>query len=199
MEDTKRLMTAAVTPNDDGPNTIIHEIMNSKLPDAEKKFVRVFEDMSTISGAGFETTASVLRMIIFHVYSDPEILEYLRDELFSAATGLASVSQLDLKALEKLPYLTSVLMEGLRLSPAIATRMARVAPDRDIVYDKLSIPAGTPVGMTTILVHMDESMYPEPRRFNPDRWMDPSPWRIGNRVFVPFGKGTRNCLGMQYV
>jgi cytochrome P450 len=190
---------AAVESGAEGPNTIVHEIMRSKLPASEKKFVRVFEDVSTISGAGFETTASALRMIFFHVYTNPDILQRLRAELASAEGGQSSQGA-RLKALEQLPYLTSVLMEGLRLSPAIATRMGRVAPDRDIVYDKWRIPAGTPVGMTTILLHTDEVLYPEPQRFNPDRWMDPNPWTAGQqsgRVFAPFAKGTRNCLGLK--
>lgn len=189
----------AVDSGEDGPNTIVHEIMKSKLPASEKTFGRIFEDVSTISGAGFETTASALRLILFHVYTNPDILRRLREEIASAE-GADKGQTPRLKTLEQLPYLTAALMEGLRLSPAIATRMARVAPDRDIVYDKWKIPAGTPVGMTTILFHTDETMYPEPHRFDPDRWMDPNPWTAGQqsgRLFAPFAKGSRNCLGMQ--
>lgn len=51
--------------------------------------------------------------------------------------------------------------------------------------------------MTLHLLHQDEEDYPEPQRFNPDRWMDPDPWHLGNKTFVPFGKGKRNCVGMQ--
>lgn len=194
---------AAVTSGEHGPTTLVHEIMRSKLADSEKTFRRVFEDASTISGAGFETTASSLRLMLFHVYTNSEILGRLRQELASAAAVSKDTEGQQiprLKALEQLPYLTAVLMEGIRLSPAIATRMGRVAPDRDIVYDKWTIPAGTPVGMTTFVLHTDESSYPEPHRFNPDRWMEPNPWAAGQqsgRVFAPFSKGTRNCLGLQ--
>lgn len=65
-------------------------------------------------------------------------------------------------------------MEGLRLSPGIATRAARVA-DKDLFLGGGSgggdwrIPAGTPVGMTMILMHNDERLYPDPLRFNPQR------------------------------
>lgn len=201
-QETRRLL-AAVAAAEDGPKTVVHEILASKLPDSEKTFRRVFEDASTISGAGFETTASALRMMLFHVYSNPEILQRLRQELDSAAAkvnGEGSRQVAPLKALEQLPYLTSVLMEGMRLSPAIATRMARVT-DKDLVYGgKWTIPAGSAVGMTTILLHTDESMYPEPQRFNPDRWMEPDPWTASQqsgKLFVPFSKGTRNCLGLK--
>ncbi|KAH8763249.1 cytochrome P450 [Diaporthe sp. PMI_573] len=189
MNDTKNFMKAAVSPDDDGPRTLVHEIMQSKLPPPEKSFERVFDEVSTTTGAGFETTAAVIRIAAFHIYSDPKILQKLRAEL-AAAPGH------DLEALEKLPYLTAIIMEAMRLAPAMATRSARIAQDKDLVYADWRIPAGTPVGMTTYLLHHDEDEYPEPRRFSPDRWMDPSPWRLGKRTFVPFGKGKRNCIGM---
>ncbi|KAF2875491.1 trichodiene oxygenase [Massariosphaeria phaeospora] len=196
MQDTQNLMTAIAspTPNDKAPRTIVHEIMGSKLPPSEKTHDRIFQDVSTVSGAGFETTASALRLIFFHVFSNADILQRLRDELASA--GASSSDQLDLKTLEQLPYLTAILMEGMRLSPAIATRMARIAPNTGLVYDKWHIPADTPVGMTILLLHMNETLYPEPKRFNPDRWMDPDVRREAERGFAPFSRGTRNCLGM---
>ncbi|KAI0798292.1 trichodiene oxygenase [Xylaria sp. FL0064] len=73
--------------------------------------------------------------------------------------------------LERLPYITAVLMEGLRLGPGVATRAARVT-DKDLSYDNWRIPAGTPVGMTIILMHTDEKMFPDPMCFFPDRWME---------------------------
>lgn len=106
---------------------------------------------------------------------------------------------IDLATLEQLPYLTAVLMEGLRLSPGLASRMARIALDRDLIYGEWRIPAGTPVGMTTIMMHMDEKVYPEPNKFKPERWINTEMRRQLGRKFAPFSKGTRICLGMQWV
>lgn len=203
MEDTKTLMAVASSSSSHSdettPRTIVHEIMDSKLPAAQKETERVFEDVSTVAGAGFETTGSALRLVLFHVFSNPDILQRLRDELVASSVtshGESPDAIVDLRTLEQLPYLTSTLMEGLRLSPAIGTRMARVAPDRDLFYDEWRIPAGTPVGMTLVLMHTDEALYPDPFRFNPDRWMDPEA-RKNDKTFAPFSRGTRNCLGMQ--
>jgi cytochrome P450 len=191
MDDTQAFMKAAATPNDGGYRTLVHEIVQSKLPEAEKSFDRIFEEMSTTTGGGFETTAAVLRIATFHIYNDPKILSAFRAELAAAAPDR------DWKTLERLPYLTAVIMEAMRLAPAIATRSARIAEDKDLVYTEWRIPAGTPVGMTLHLLHQNEEEFPEPLRFNPDRWMQPNPWQIGQRTFVPFGKGKRNCIGMQ--
>ncbi|KAH8897428.1 trichodiene oxygenase [Thozetella sp. PMI_491] len=178
---------------DNGPRTIVHEILDSNLAPSEKSFQRIFEDVSTVTAAGFETVASILRLIVFHVFDNPRMLQQLRVELTSAAAN--SDDGIDLKTLEQLPYLTAVLKEGMRMSPATASRGARVAPDRDTFYREWRIPAGTPVSMTSIMLHADESQFPEPLRFNPDRWMDSS---SGDRFYAPFSKGTRNCLGQHF-
>lgn len=88
-------------------------------------------------------------------------------------------------------------MEGLRLSPGIATRMAGIAPDRDLVYKEWVIPKGTPVGMTTLLMHLDGSIYPNPKVFDPERWADLDTRKKYEKIYAPFSRGTRSCLGMQ--
>ncbi|KAI0970397.1 cytochrome P450 [Xylaria arbuscula] len=157
LEDTKRLVESVNSPSLDqnAEVSIVHEILKSKLPASEKTIDRVFDDVSTITGAGFETTAGALRVVLFHLFDNQEILQHLRAEL-------ATVESRDLKILEQLPYLKAVLMEGLRISPALGTRMARIAPDRDLLYKHWRIPAGTPVGMTLVLLHMNETLCPNP-------------------------------------
>lgn len=177
--------SASTSPEERGQQTIVHEILGSSLNAHDKSFQRIFEDVTSVSGAGFETSGSVLRLLCFHVFSSPGILQRLRRELESV--GLSHSSAIDLKRLEQLPFLTATIMEGLRLSPGVATRMARIAPDRDLFYKGWRIPAGTPVGMTTILMHTDEKNYPDPHSFKPERWMDASGVRK-NAEHACFGK-----------
>ncbi|KAJ2987207.1 hypothetical protein NUW58_g4632 [Xylaria curta] len=192
MEDTRKLIASVKSPSpqQNSRSNIVYEILKSKLPESEKTINRVFDDVSSITGAGFETTAGALRVALFHVFDNQEILQRLRAEL-------STVDTRNLKVFEQLPYLRAVLMEGLRISPALGTRMARIAPDRDLLYGNWRIPAGTPVGMTLVLLHVDENMYPEPRRFNPDRWLNTDGQQKPDKAFAPFLRGTRACLGMQ--
>ncbi|KAI1504042.1 trichodiene oxygenase [Biscogniauxia marginata] len=195
--DTKKIMEASMSENPDPtmPHTLVHDIMKSKLPDAEKRLDRVYEEVTSVTGAGYESTASVLRQIIYYVFKDPVMLARLRAEI-AAARQETGTADLSVAALEQLPYLTAVIMEGLRLSPSVASRLARVAPDRDLYYEKWCIPKGTPVGMTTLLMHRDENLYPQASLFNPERWMDLELRKKSDKTFVPFSRGTRNCLGM---
>ncbi|KAI1393370.1 cytochrome P450 [Hypoxylon trugodes] len=197
---TKETLSLFSTPTfdkkADDERSIIQAIVQSKLPPNEKNLTRVFDDVSTVTGAAFETTAAAIRLILFYVYSNPTLFDKLRTELASVASQGPNESVFELASLEQLPYLTAVITEGLRLSSGVATRQARIAPDRELVYDKWRIPMGTPVGMTTLLMHMNEKLYPDPERFVPERWMDPEMRRKADRTFAPFSRGTRNCLGM---
>ncbi|KAK3351394.1 cytochrome P450 [Neurospora tetraspora] len=200
-------------------HTIINDILDSpSLPSHIKSTSRIHQDLFVITAAGFETTASTLRLILYHLFSPPHtILSRLRSELSQFNINLSDLDPTSYshryRELEQLPYLTAILMEGLRLSPALASRMQRVAPDRELVYPcpqhepndgknrkEWVIPRGTPVGMTQILMHWDESVYGEDaREFKPERWMDEEFRRRvagGERMWAPFSRGARNCLGM---
>ncbi|KAK5626525.1 hypothetical protein RRF57_002240 [Xylaria bambusicola] len=193
--DTRDTLAAAAcsVPEGKTQSTMIHEIAYSDLPHTAKTFDRVFEEVATVTGAAYETAATTLRLIIYHVYSDDKIVQTLRKELESLF--IDSSTSITLRDLEQLPYLTAVLMEGLRLSPGIGTRAARVT-DKELAYENWRIPAGTPVGVTTILMHTDEKVFRNPMQFNPDRWMDRKIEETVKRRFAPFSRGTRMCLGM---
>lgn len=174
---------------------MIDAILRSGLPPSEKNVERILGEVAPTTAAAFDTTANALRLIVYHIYSNEVILQRLRDELASLSTAEPAA----LNELEQLPYLTAVLMEGMRLSPAIGSRAARVT-DRELVYKEWRIPAGTPIGMTTLLMHTDEKLYPDPMSFNPDRWMDSTKTRgvaTGSNFYEPFSRGTRMCVGMQ--
>jgi cytochrome P450 len=124
-------------------------------------------------------------------------LARLRREL----AGMAA-SETDWRTLEKLPYLRGCVHESIRLAHGIVTRDPRIAPDTDLVYTapgprgaEWHIPRGTPVSMTTVDVLMDPEIFPHPREFRPERWENED---LG-RYFVPFGKGSRQCMGIKWV
>ena len=183
------------------PRTIVHDILRAdNLPPAEKDFSRVNDEVDTVTGGGLETVAQTLRFIVYHLYNNSILLRRLRAELRNFFSSLDPDLQGEptLTQLEHLPYLTAVIMEGLRLSPGVATRLARIAPDRELEYDgNTVIPAGTPVSMTALLMHRDERVYSEAQNFEPDRWIDKERVKKAEKTFAPFSRGTRNCLGMQ--
>jgi cytochrome P450 len=101
---------------------------------------------------------------------------------------------LDWHRLEKLPYLNACVHESIRLSHGIVTRDPRLAPDTEIEYRGWVIPKNTPVSMTTVDILMNEDIFKDPKVFRPERWLENPELE---RYFVPFGKGSRQCLGIK--
>jgi cytochrome P450 len=174
--------------------TIFHELLNSNLPDSEKSVERLTDEAQTVIGAGQETVAWILTVITCHLLSNPVVLRKLKIEL---ATAIPDPDVITPEAtLSNLPYLTGVIKEGLRLGYGVTSRLARV-PHEPLVFPTKGrdwiIPAGTPVGMTSVLVHHDESIFPDSKEFRPERWIEDP--RL-DRYLIAFSKGSRQCLGM---
>src|ERR1700743_3811740 len=129
---------ASETKDDENAITMVQSILKSKqLPLSEKEFDRIHNEVDAVTSAGIETVGQTLRLTCFHIYDNPKILHRLRDELadiskYLGPNAASAEGNPVLSQLERLPYLTAVVKEGLRMSPGIATRMARIAPDREI-------------------------------------------------------------------
>jgi cytochrome P450 len=166
-------------------------LLHSDLPEEEKTDARLGDEAQLIVAAGLITTSWALSVASFHIINSPAVAAKLRRELLSATSA---INQADLHELEKLPYLHGCVKEGIRLAHGIVTRNPRLAPDVDLKYGEWVIPRNTPVSMTNVDVLMNESIYPDPAEFKPERWID-NPGL--DRYFVAFGKGSRMCLGVK--
>jgi cytochrome P450 len=174
--------------------TIFHALLSSDLPPEEKGVERLTDEADTIIAAGQETLSLVLTFITFHLLSNPAVLRTLKEELAKAIPNLDVVTPE--ATLSNLPYLTGVIKEGLRLGYGISGRLHRV-PLEPLTFStndrEWTIPPGTPVSMTSVLIHHDESIFPNSNEFRPERWIEDP--RL-DRYLVSFSKGSRSCLGI---
>jgi cytochrome P450 len=164
------------------PETVFVSMLNADVPPSEKSVSRLTEEAFTLTGAGTMTTANALNSIVYYVLSRPECLQRLREELRAAFPDPSAIrSSADL---EKLPYLTGVVTEGLRLSKGPPHRFARVSPLESYSYrrpwadghvETTLIPRGVPVGMSFIDILEDKDIFPEPHAFKPERWLPTEP------------------------
>jgi cytochrome P450 len=178
--------------------TIYAQILSSDLPQSELSDQRLIDEGTLIATAGSETTAWAVTITTYHLIQNPITLSKLRAEL-ATVTIPAGCNVAPWSSLEKLPYLTAVLKEGVRMAGGMLSRLPRIY-DKPIVYKDWVIPAGTPVAMTPHLVLIDDNIFPEPRKFKPERWLDQldqgkTTSRL-DKYMVAFGKGSRNCVGI---
>lgn len=162
---------------------------NPLLPQSEKGLTRLEQEGTLLVMAGTESTAKSISIAHFHLLANPDIMQRVRAELKNVPD---SASWTDL---EQLPYLSAVTAEANRLSFGVTGRACRIAPDEDLQYKHYAIPAGTPVSMTTLAVHTDETIFPDPWTFNPERWLGPE-GAARRKYQMAFSKGGRSCVGI---
>ncbi|KAL2824429.1 cytochrome P450 [Aspergillus cavernicola] len=173
-----------------GRQTLFDNVLSSDLPTQEKSEARLAQEMQVLVSAGAETTAKAMSYMLFYLHHEPELLTKLKEELAPLGDDPSLVQ------LEQLPYLTSIMLEGLRLSYGVTARLPRIAPYNALKYKDWTIPPGTPISMSCLLMHHDESIFPDSYRFNPERWVDPVERKRLERYMVAFSKGSRMCIGM---
>ncbi|KAG9941926.1 alcohol oxidase, partial [Aureobasidium melanogenum] len=175
--------------------TIFEELRDSDLPPQEKTIERLMDEGFILVGAGGETTAQTLAVLTFHLLNNPLVLQKLQHELDTLMPN--PEGQVSWQQLEQSSYLRAVVTEAHRVQAVITTRLIRVAPNEVLKFQNWDIPAGTPISMTTHFMHLDPTLFPEPYKFDPERWLGPS---IGldrlEQYVVPFSKGSRACIGL---
>lgn len=185
-----------------GRTTVFSELLHGDLAPEHKTDIRLQDEAQLIIGAGLLTTGWTLSVATFYLLSNPEVLARLRKELKEAIPDVNEsdlVSGLEWTELEKLPYLSAVIKEAIRLSYSTTARNARLF-HKPLQYREWSIPARTPISMTIPFLNHDEEIFPNSTSFVPERWLGAPKAKDGSsldRYYVGFGKGSRSCLGIK--
>ncbi|NJK37625.1 MAG: cytochrome P450 [Oscillatoriales cyanobacterium RM2_1_1] len=143
------------------------------------------DELITLLVAGHETTASALAWGIYWVNHLPEVGEKLRQE-WVRLDGSS-----DLEAINRLPYLTAVCQEILRIYPiALMTGVRRLTAPLQVMQYQFE--AGTVLFPSVYLVHQRQDLYPNPKQFRPERFLER---QFSPAEYLPFGGGHRRCIG----
>ncbi|KAF4631127.1 hypothetical protein G7Y89_g7013 [Cudoniella acicularis] len=177
-----------------GRITLFRHLVNSDLPPSELSEERLSKEAQVLLGAGTVSTARTLDFICYYIMANPAIRKRLTEELKDIMEGYPEKKP-TWAQLEKLVYMQALIKEGLRLSYGVMHRLPRVSPKQPIQFKQWSIPAGVPVSMSAYFQHTLPHIFPRPLEFVPERWLDNVTPEM-NRNYVPFSKGSRNCLGM---
>ncbi|NJL42909.1 MAG: cytochrome P450, partial [Pseudanabaena sp. SU_2_4] len=143
------------------------------------------DELMTLLSAGNETTATAMAWAIYWIHHEPEVLAKLRQEL----DGLGENPEY--MDIARLPYLTAVCQETLRIHPVAMLTFPRVVQE-PIELMGYPLEPGVILMGCMYLTHQREDLYPNHQQFRPERFLEQqySPYE-----FVPFGGGVRRCLG----
>ncbi|KAK1254750.1 hypothetical protein MKX08_008745 [Trichoderma sp. CBMAI-0020] len=199
--------------------SMLATLADPSIPPAERAFRRQRDEAFGIIGAGTETTATVLTVAFYHLARDHAVRDKLQAELKQLMpTPDSTPTWIEL---ERLPYLDAFISESLRIGSPVLGRYTRVAPTETLTYNNYVIPPGvsdrrltmsplisvcltlsnimpkTPMSSASYFVHKDETLFPDPDAFRPERWLEAA--ERGQNLkkhLVAFTKGSRNCMGI---
>lgn len=150
--------------------------------------------------AGFETVATSLMFATHDLVVNQEVQQKLYEEILETESALNG-KKLNYETMQKMQYMDMVVSESLRMRPA-AVFLDRVCA-RDYVLDdgeglKFTIDRGTAIWIPTQGIHLDPKYYPNPEKFDPERFSPENRKSIDPLTYLPFGIGPRNCIGSRF-
>ncbi|KAF7983552.1 hypothetical protein HWV62_21130 [Athelia sp. TMB] len=146
-------------------------------------------------GAGAHTVGNTLSVGAFNILNNPEVISTLKAELVEAWPDASAVANQDM--LSKLPYLTAVIKESLRMSHGVVSPLARMVGPAPVNIAGVTVPAGASVAVTSSFMHNNPDIFKDPFVFDPQRWLQPDSQYL-ERFLVPFSKGPRSCIGIKF-
>ncbi|MCE7982242.1 MAG: cytochrome P450 [Caldilinea sp. CFX5] len=153
---------------------------------------QLLDECKTMFLAGHETTALTLSWTLWLLDRHPAVKAKLQTELAQVLAGRTPT----LADLPKLPYTERVILESMRLYPPAWTIQREATSD--VVIGGYMIPKGSDVLISQYGVQRDPRWYPDPERFDPDRWENDLLKQLPKYAYFPFGGGPRLCIGQQF-
>ncbi|GFS38225.1 hypothetical protein TNIN_394601 [Trichonephila inaurata madagascariensis] len=146
--------------------------------------------------AGYDTTGSTLAFATYMLALNQDVQEKAYQEIVDAVRD--TNGELTYEAVQNLKYLDNIISETLRLFPP-GIRLERLAvADYKLGNTGITIPKGMIVTIPTYAMHRDPEIYPNPEKFEPDRFTSEERAKRDMYAYLPFGAGPRNCVGMRF-
>ncbi|CAG9827989.1 unnamed protein product [Diabrotica balteata] len=146
--------------------------------------------------AGFETSATTMSFALLELAQNEELQNKVRDEINRVLAK--HDDKVTYESIMDMEYLEKVVLESLRkhpplaLLPRICTKNYQV-PDSDLV-----ITVGTRLNIPVLSIHRDPDYYPDPDKFDPERFNEENKAKRHPFAYLPFGEGPRTCIGLRF-
>ncbi|XP_062594490.1 cytochrome P450 4V2-like isoform X2 [Saccostrea cucullata] len=152
------------------------------------------EEVDTFMFEGHDTTAAAMNWAVHLIGADPQVQAKVHeelDQLFGDSDRPATMNDL-----KEMRYLECCIKEALRLFPSVPFFGRKLT--EDCRFDEYEIPKGTTVIITPPGLHRDTRYFPDPEKFDPDRFSPENSLKRHPYSYVPFSAGPRNCIGQKF-
>ena len=188
---------------DDNDDTDIHCSeqfeKDAKLVGYERKKKITYDDAISTAlfmlSAGYDTTGTTMSFILYQLAMNQDAQEALCDEIRDAGED---VDKLSYETIQGLPYLDAVIHETLRMHPVAGILERVCSKEYKVPGHDLVIPKGGIVRLNNVGICYDPEIFPDPKRFNPERFLKENRGDRNPYSFMGFSLGPRNCLAMRF-
>ncbi|GJQ73206.1 Cyp6a9 [Trypoxylus dichotomus] len=146
--------------------------------------------------AGFDTSATTLTFALFELAHNYKMQQKVREEV--EAILIKYDGQITYEGINEMKYMERVVQETLRKYPPIAVISRICTETYQVPNSNVTLDKGTLVGISVLGLHRDPEYYPEPEKFDPDRFSDENKGKIVPGTYIPFGDGPRVCIGLRF-
>ncbi|MBT2448527.1 cytochrome P450 [Streptomyces sp. ISL-43] len=184
-------MIKARRGHEGGDEDLLSILLNVEHPQTGERLseAQILDQVVTFLVAGSETTASTLAFVFHLLGRHPEAERRMQEEIDRVLDGRPAVFD----DLQDLPYTKGVITEALRLYPPSWLSMRVAAEDVEIGGHRIA--EGTMIMYSSYALHHNAELFPDPERFDPERWLPPRLAEVPRGALVPFGHGAHKCIG----
>ncbi|XP_026471358.1 cytochrome P450 4C1-like [Ctenocephalides felis] len=170
-------------------------LLKAEYDGADISDVGIREEVDTFMFEGHDTSSMAITYSLMCFANNPEVQKIIVEELteiFGDSDRSATTQDL-----QKMQYLERCIKEVLRLYPSVP--LISRYNEEPLQLSKHLLPAGQTVHIHIFDLHRDATIYPEPERFDPDRFLPEQCAQRHPFAYIPFSAGPRNCIGQKFV
>ena len=150
----------------------------------------LLDELMTLIVAGYETSAGTLNWAWYLLACNPDVEQKLLEE---AVTLIPDAANVDVQTATDMTYTQQLLEETLRLYPPVWLFTRRADEDDSLI--NFDVQSGTDIYLSPYVLQRTAEYWPEPDKFDPERFGTNSNYKKGERPYFPFSLGPRRCLG----
>ena len=174
---------------------LLIDALSDSDPDQRVTESSVFGNVLLMILAGHETTSNALTWCFYHLGQYPELQERVYQEIQEVLHGADPT----IESVKDLQYLNRFMKENMRVIPPVGLVPGRrCGDDLPLPGTNYTIPKGAFVSYSIWAIHRDPKHWPEPEKFDPDRFLPENSKNRNLHAYMPFSFGKRMCIGHQF-